>query len=267
MKRIITFILTLALALSLIACSSEQGASTPQTTEAGDTTASNTGREGSVIGGENNLASITSKVLEPMEYTLYTNIFYNGTGGDYVNQKFTKEGTYARIYDNFYDKYRYYVWGYADNTLCCDWQWEFVPTDVEALPSPGSRVKMTGTFLQSEDALDGYWYDKATVEVIEEFKGELEGTDLTTLSPTLTRVQLVNMVQFPTNYNEKPIRVYGRIASDNTIQHPYYDNAWVVALEYDGELPPIGSWVTLEGTFSGTYNEDCKMIAENLIVE
>ena len=38
-------------------------------------------------------------VLTPNEYVLYTNIFYNQTGEDYVGDTFQKVGVFTRIYD------------------------------------------------------------------------------------------------------------------------------------------------------------------------
>ena len=114
---------------------------------------------------ESDAFSAPPTVLTPPEYVLYTNIFYNNTGDDYVGQTFTKTGTLARIEDAFNGRTRWYVWGYNDQTKCCDWQWEIVPKDEAALPEIGSLVEATGTFTASESALDGYWITDAEVSV------------------------------------------------------------------------------------------------------
>ena len=101
---------------------------------------------------ESDAFSAPPTVLTPPEYVLYTNIFYNKTGDDFVGQTFTKTGTLARIEDAFNGRTRWYVWGYNDQTKCCDWQWEIVPTDVDALPEIGSLVNVTGTFAKSSSS-------------------------------------------------------------------------------------------------------------------
>ena len=201
------------------------------------------------------------RLLSPMEYTLYLNIFYNGEASGYVDNEYTKDGVFGILKDSYTGIDRYYVWGYSDETLCCDWQWEFVPEDGEELPKPGSHVKVNGTLKASETALDGYWLEDARVELVEEFVGGFGDVDMTTLSPTLTRVQLIFMCNRAQQFSGSVVRVYGRVMSGNRVQHPYYDGAWYLDVEYDGEMPSIGSYVTIMGEFLGTTSTDVRIKA------
>ncbi len=241
MKKFLLIILCVFLSSSVISCTSGKS-------ESGDT-------------------SIMSTVLDPMEYALYTNIFYEDQGNDYDDKEYTKEGTFTILYDSFNSVTRYYVWGYSDETHCCDWQWEFVPSDIDSLPAPGSKVSMTGTFVADDSALDGYWFVDTQIDVLREYTAFYGKYDTTTMSATLARVQLSNMANFAAEHNGEKVRVYGRAYGDGMIQHPYYDNSWYLDLEYSGEFPPIGTYIFVEGTFTGTDTSDIKIAVEKLIVE
>lgn len=201
------------------------------------------------------------RILSPMEYTLYLNLFYNGEAESYVDNEYTKEGVFGILKDSYSDRDRYYVWGYSDETLCCDWQWELVPKEGESLPAPGSHVRIKGTLKENDEALDGFWLEDASVETLAEYQTSFVGVDATTLSPTLTRVQLVFMCNRAEEFAGSLFKIYGRVMSDGRIQHPYYDNTWVLDVEYDGEMPAIGTWVTVMGTFHGTDATDCYLDA------
>lgn len=208
-----------------------------------------------------------ARILNPMEYTIYVNTFLNEQGDDYTGKSYTKEGVFSILYDSFNDTTRYYVWGYSDETLCCDWQWEFLPTDTASLPPIGSHVKMTGTLVQDDNALDGYRFEKATVETVSEYTAAAGEYDTTTMSPTLARVQLVNMMQFAPDYTDKSIKIYGRVMSGNKLQHPYYDGDWEIPLETTEKLPAIGTWVTVSGKFTGSMFEDSKIVVETVEID
>lgn len=239
MKKILCIILALIIGCSLAACSDDGGGSSDQ----------------------------IAKVLDPMEYSLYLNVFQNGKGADYEGKTFVKEGIFTIIYDEYNSAVRYYVWGYSDETLCCDWQWEFIPRDESSLPPIGSRVKVTGTLVRNNKALDGYWHENAAVETLTEYTAASGAQDTTTMSPTLTRVQLINMINHASKYNDKPMKIYGRVASDNSIQHPYYNGAWVLTVDYAGDLPATGTFVTVTGKFSGTSKDDSKIVAESVVAD
>ena len=205
--------------------------------------------------------SAVPKILSPMEYTLYLNVFYNGQALAYEDEEYTKDGVFGILKDSYTGIERYDVWGYSDETLCCDWQWEFVPKDGTELPKPGSHVKVTGTLVKNDGALDGYWLENADVELIEEFVAGYGDVDMTTLSPTLTRVQLIFMINRMEQFAGSIIRVYGRVMSGNRVQHPYYDSSWYLDVEYDEAMPSIGSYVTITGEFTGTSSNDVRIKA------
>ncbi len=190
-------------------------------------------------------------VLNQTEYVLYQNVFFNGAADDYLGKTVTKEGTYTRLYDAFSEKYRYYVWGYNDATKCCDWQWEFVPADPEGLPAVGSLVKMTGTLAQDEAALDKFWFTDASLELETAYSPADCQVDMTTMSATLERVQLLNMQYKPQAFKGQSLRIYGRVKTPGSIQNPYYDNSWEQAFETKDSVPAIGTMVIVSGTWSG----------------
>ena len=188
------------------------------------------------------------EIFDSMEYSAYVNIFYEGNGSDFENKTYTKDGVFGILQDEYSGVTRYYVWGYADQTKCCDYQWEFVPDADTQLPAPGSLVKISGSFVADENALDGYWFEDVTFEVTKEKAASAYDYDLTTLSPTLVRVQLINMQVHPLVFDAKSVNVYGRVLDSDTIQHPYYDEAW--ELDCKGELnATTGNYVTVSGTF------------------
>ena len=187
--------------------------------------------------------------FDSMEYSAYVNIFYNGLGADYENKTYSKEGIFCVLQDEYNDTTRYYVWGYADQTKCCDYQWEIVLDENAEIPEPGSFVKFSGTFVFDEAALDNYWFTDVSLEVTKEKSASAFDYDLTCLSPTLVRVQLVNMQAHPVVFDSKTVNVYGRVLDADTVQHPYYDEAW--ELDCVGELNgTTGSYVTVSGTFT-----------------
>lgn len=189
------------------------------------------------------------EIFDSMEYSAYVNIFYEGNGSDFENKTYTKEGIFGILQDEYSNVTRYYVWGYADQTKCCDYQWEIVPDENVQLPAPGSLVTVSGEFVANEDALDGYRFENITLETKKEKAVSSYDYDLTTLSPTLVRVQLINMLNFPLEFDGKTVNVFGRVYDADTIQHPYYDEAWY--LDCVGELnATTGNYVTVSGTFT-----------------
>ena len=243
MKRLVSLLLAALLLLGLAACSDSKteptGTKAPTVTDSTDV----------------EIAPRTSKtlptVLNQTEYVLYQNIFFNGAADDYVGKTAVKEGTFARIYDAFSQKYRYYVWGYMDATKCCDWQWEFVPADPDSLPPIGSLVKLTGTLTRDEAALDKLWFTDTTVEVKQIYEPAACDVNMTTMNATLERVQLMNMQYRPAAFAGKTLRIYGRVLNPTTIQHPYYDNAWTQPFSTQASVPANGTMVILTGTWQG----------------
>ena len=191
-------------------------------------------------------------VLSQVEYTLYQNIFSNKTGSQYEGREFTKQGVFGMIYDAFSGRTRYYVWGYLDNTRCCDWQWELKIDDPKNLPSSGSLVTVKGTFAASDDALDGYWLTNPQITAHSQYTGS-SGVelDMVTLSDTLERVQLLNIIYMPETFEGKTFSAYGRIYATDVLQDPYYDGSWQVSFSTSGTVPAIGTTVRLTGTVTG----------------
>lgn len=190
-----------------------------------------------------------SAPINQNEYVLYRNIFSNKQAAAYTGREFTKTGIFITLEDCWNNRTRYYVWGYYDQTKCCDWQWEFTPKDPGSLPPVGSLVKMTGKLTYSDDALDKYWFPDATVDLQTEYTGERTEVDLSLMDATLERVQLQNLQHAPERFEGKTVRLYGRVKTPGSIQHPYYDNSWAQSFETTQTVPPIGTLVMVTGTW------------------
>lgn len=234
MKKYLSIILALIFILSLAACSG------------------NSGKEQAIGNSED----LIQTILAPAEYILYQNIFYNDQGGEYVGQEVTKMGIFTSIHDEYNSVTRYYVWGYNDNTKCCDWQWELVPESTDNLPPVGSTVNVTGTFRASDAALDGYRIENAEIETLREFTKSTADVDMTTMGGTLERVQIINMLVHKEKFEGKTVSAYGRVESPTSIQHPYYDNAFSLSFDSDDEVQAIGKVVIVSGVFTdGTVTQ------------
>ncbi len=198
-------------------------------------------------------------ILNQAEYVLYQNIFYNNYGPQYENTPVTKNGVFAVIQDAWAGKARYYVWGYLDNTQCCDWQWEFVPKDTKNLPAVGSLITVSGTFAKEEAALDGYWIKDADVGVVKTYAGATAELHMLAMSDTLERVQLLNIMYWPEAFEGKAFTAYGRIAGPGVLQDPYYDGSWEIPFSSASDLSAlaIGTSVTLNGKVSAGTLGDC----------
>ena len=198
-------------------------------------------------------------VLNQAEYVLYQNIFYNDYGPQYDNTPVTKNGVFAIIQDGFTNVTRYYVWGYLDNTMCCDWQWEIVPKDTKNLPAPGSLITVTGTFVKNESqALDGYWIKDAEITTVTAYTGQTAELNMLTMSDTLERVQMLNIMYRSDSFEGKTFLAYGRIAGGSMLQDPYYDGSWEIPFTSTGDTASlaIGTSVRLAGKVaSGTLGE------------
>ena len=212
---------------------------------------------------EKTISQNIEMVLTPAEYVLYQNIFFNEQAGDYVNKEVTKHGIFTIIYDEYNSITRYYVWGYNDNTKCCDWQWEIVPNNTDNLPHAGSTINVTGIFAQNEKALDGYWIENAKIDVTSEYKGSDIDVDTTTMGGTLERVQVANMQAHPDKFEGESVTVYGRIESPTTIQHPYYDNCFSQEFVSIDDVQAIGTKVVVSGTYSNGVITDASVNVSN----
>ena len=255
MKKLLALILALTLVLTLSACSGNT--ETPTDTDAAnDEAVSSEGNEeyttptaDALLTGDGLDTGMKEK-FDQMEYSAYVDLFYNENGKSYEGKTFKKDGTFAILKDEYSNVTRYYVWGYADNTKCCDYQWELVIPAGSVIPEPGSYVKVEGKMEKSEDALDGYWLTDVKIETKESFKNAGFDLDMTTMSPTLVRVQIINMLQFPESFQDMKVRLFGRALSTGSIQHPYYDEAWSMHFTETDTVPAIGNYILLEGVFA-----------------
>lgn len=198
-------------------------------------------------------------VLNQAEYIFAQNFFLNGYAQDYVGKAAEKEGVYAEVLDEE-GKVRHYLWGYLDNTKCCDWAWEFMPVEGTELPPVGSQIKIKGKYVANTTALDGYWIDGASVETVAKYTGETADLNMMTMCDMLERVQLSRVMRFPETYEGKSFFAYGRVASDTTIQDPYYDGSWVANIATEDTLPAIGTTIVLKGTVRGGVLAESKIV-------
>ncbi len=199
------------------------------------------------------------ELLNQTEYLLYQNIFYNDYGPQYDGRETEKKGVYTKIHDAWNDRDRYYVWGYLDATHCCDWQWEIVPTDLSALPAPGSLVTVKGTFAKDENALDGYWIRDAKVTAETRYTGQAADIAMDTMSCTLERVQMLNILYHPDVFEGKRFTAYGRVAGVNTLEDPYYDGSWQIPFTTGADCPAIGTLIRLQGTVKDGTLDRCTL--------
>lgn len=239
MKKIIAVLLAAFMLFSFAACG---GKNTTDDTQGGSTT-----KQPDSVSKGGPIAPDMKAKYDNMEYTTYTNIFYNDMGGEFEGKELTKDGTFTSIYDAFNGKTRYYVWGFADKTMCCDFQWEIVMPDGTEIPNNGAYVTMTGTFTGSDDALDGYWFTDVTLTVEDAYKASEYDYDTTTMSATLARVQIINMEYHPDVFDGKTALIYGRAYNTSSIQHPYYDESWTLDFINAEKAPAIGQYLLLGG--------------------
>ncbi len=201
-------------------------------------------------------------VLNTTEYQLYQNIFYNDQKNDYDGKETSKEGTFATVIDAYSNVERYYVWGYNDNTKCCDWQWELKIDDTSKLPTNGSLITVKGTYEVNDSALDGLWIVNPEISVKTEFKERDYDIDMLSMGNTLERVQAANIVNIKEKFEGKTICCYGRVLDEKTLQDAYYDGSWTIGFSGDFEPPAFGTTILVFGTVKDGALVDCS-IAEN----
>ncbi len=252
MKKLISLALILTLIFAVSACGNTaentDASESPSSQSSGSDSPTTPTADALLSDGELNTGM--KEKFDQMEYVAYTNIFYNGNAADYEGQTYRKDGTFAILHDAYSDIDRYYVWGYADNTKCCDYQWEFIFPEGTDIPEPGSYIEVEGTMTKDEKALDGYHLTDVKLTVKEEFKNAGFDMDLTTMSPTLVRVQIINMLQHSEKFENKTVRIFGRALNENTIQHPYYNESWTMHFTNSDTVPATGKYILLEGTFN-----------------
>ena len=112
-----------------------------------------------------------------------------------------------------------------------------------------SLINVSGELAADDSALDGYRIINPQITVEKEYNGPECDVDMTSMSATLERVQLINIQQFPEEFEGKSIYLYGRVASPTSIRHPYYDSVWSQDFMTTDTVPAIGKVVIVSGTF------------------
>ena len=242
-KRLIIVALLLATLFLCVACTSGSGASETKTSEAAFVPQTDT----------------VPVILSQAEYVLYQNVFYNDYGTQLEGKTVEKNGVFTTIRDEWNKVDRYYVWGYLDNTLCCDWQWEIQIRDTSKIPSNGSSVVVKGTFSASDDSLDGYWITDPSIQVTNRYTGPVAELNMCTMSGTLERVQIMNILYRGELLEGKTLTAYGRIAGNGVLQDPYYDGSWQIPFTSEADMPAIGTDVVLSGKVVNSALGDCTM--------
>ena len=262
MKKVLSIILCVLLSAALFAgCSGAKDdtkSADDTTTAAADTNVPTT--KAAANTADPNAKGDMPTVLNTTEYMLYQNIFYNKQTADYAGQEAKKEGTFTTIQDEFNGTTRYYVWGYNDNTKCCDWQWELKIDDTSKLPSNGSLIEVTGTYEENDKALDGFWIINPEITVKQEYKADKKyDLEMLTMDNTLERVQFINVIQKKEAFEGKTVCCYGRVLDDKTLQDAYYDNSWTIEFSGDFELPAFGTTVVVYGTVQNGTLVNCTL--------
>lgn len=195
-------------------------------------------------------------VYNEEEHKLYHEIFFDKKGDDYEGKEAVKTGTFTTLFDEYNEVTRYYVWGYDPDDLSHDWQWELKLKNTKNLPKNGSVVEVKGKLEKSDKALDGYWFTEPEITVKSEYTGAEYDVDMSVMSSTLERVQIVNIQNHADKYQGKSIAIYGRIVSDNMLKHPYSDDSWQIHIHTEGKVPKADKMVLVTGTYSeGVIND------------
>lgn len=194
------------------------------------------------------------EVINAKEDEAYHDLFFDKNTSAYENKKFTKEGIFAVIFDAYNEEERYYVWGYGHDTRDCCYQWEFVLPEGTEMPAPGSLIEVKGTMTHSDDALDGYWLTDTTVSVKKAATKADFDYDLVSMSPTLMRVQIINMLNKSDFFKDVSIRVPGKTVNENTISPAFTNDEWTLHFTSASSHINAGSLVIIEGTFNTAEN-------------
>lgn len=219
-------------------------------------TASTEGKsDGKEVSPDTVLESIPLVVSEE-DWQVYSNVYRSGDISK-LNYEI-KEGTgiFTTIKNNKTGKNSYYVWGYSDEDRTHDWQWEL---DLEnyngQIPSNGSLIHYSGTFVSSELANDYYWLTNVYLDVKRELVLKTKyDYDTRTMSPTLSYFQLCHVLGYIGQTEGQPICIYGRVSSLNmdgihtSVQHPYIDDFWNITIDTQINVPKIGSTIVIKGT-------------------
>lgn len=241
MKKLIAFFLALLTVFVFASCNSGTG-----NEEAGHTH----DPSGAPVTNIEKIETGIKDVFSADEDAAYHDLFYNDAGDKYENKEYTKYGIFAVIYDAYNDTERYYVWGFGDESKDCCYQWEFVMPENATVPAPGSYIKVVGAMSYDEKALDKYWLTDVTLSVEEAYAVTSYDFDFVTLSPTLMRVQMINMLQLTEEFADKKVRIIGKALSENTMTSAYTDDEWSVHFSSASGHINTGDIILVDGVFN-----------------
>ena len=240
MKKLIALTLALITVFVFASCGSEGGNDEGHTHDP----------SGAPVTSVKDYETGVKDVFSADEDAAYHDLFYNDAGDKYENKEFTKNGVFAVIYDAYNDVERYYVWGYGDEAKDCCYQWEFVMPENATVPAPGSYIKVTGTMSHDEKALDKYWLTDVTFSVEEAYEATEYDFDFVTMSPTLIRVQMINMLQLKEEFADKRIRIIGKALSENTLGSANDSSEWSVHFSAANGHIHAGDNIMIDGIFN-----------------
>ena len=248
-KRILSLLIVLAILALLSGCGANAGGST---------------KTSQPSSGEPEDVDVMPFVVNTGEYTLYQNIFFNDGKKDFNGKETEKRGTFTVLHDAFHNVTRYYVWGYNDQTKCCDWQWELKIDDTADLPTNGSLVTVKGTYEENDSALDKFWIINPEITVEKAFAGRDYDIDMQAMDDTLERVQSTNITVKKDAFEGKTVCGYGRIRNEKTLEDPYYNDSWTIEFSGNPELPAFGTLVLISGTIQNGSITNCTLTPTTL---
>ncbi len=259
MKKILASLIAIALLLTLGACKNNENEHDHDhgdsvTSGAQNNTPHTHDPSGADVEYVKNIDFGFEDVISHEEDEAYHDLFYNKNTSAYENKKFTKEGIFAVIFDAYNEKERYYVWGYGHDTRDCCYQWEFVMPEGTKAPAPGSLIEVKGTMTHSEDALDGYWLTDASLSVKKAATETDFDYDLVSMSPTLMRVQIINMLNKSDFFKAVTVRIPGKTVNENTIAPAFTDDDWTLHFTSAKSHINADTLVIVEGTYNTAEN-------------
>lgn len=264
MKKLAALLISLSLAISLAACGGGE-----EHTHDHETNADSSGAHSHGVAPVTEADSVATGMTEEFnsdEDAAYHELFFDKNTEKYENKEFTKKGTFAVLKDAYAGIDRYYVWGYGNENKDCCWQWEFVMPEGADVPVRGSYVEIKGTMKHSESALDKYWLEDVEIVSVTPFEETSFDIDFTTLSPTLTRVQMINLFQKGDAFVHNTVRVIGKTASENTISDLLGEGNWSVHFAAAEKSIETGKTVLMEGIFNES-GADTMIYPTNVVVE
>lgn len=268
MKKISALILSLSLVFSLASCSQGEDHNHDHDHSGETTVASSHGHSHGVapVTTADSLSTGMTEEFSADEDAAYHELFYDKNTEKYENKEFTKKGTFAILRDAYAGHDRYYVWGYGDEKKDCCYQWEFVMPEGADVPERGSYIEIKGTMKHSDNALDKYWLENVEIVSVTPFEKTDYDIDFTTMSPTLIRVQMINMFQKAESFVHNSIRVIGKTTSENTLSDLQGEGSWSVHFAAAEKALEAEKTVLMEGIFNES-GADTMLYPTSIVVE